>query len=148
MGAFENLLSMRPDLDPGGQQRHAHEALRAVVSRSNVHYWEAGDPVADHGRRVLIGIGVYVPGDLRLLDRLDQLLGSQRNYDDHRVDVFSIFDVQEAFEFEGMFPGIGNPIGVPIVGVWEDGQLEEAAWGWSGREILLRVFPELTGAVE
>ena len=147
MGTFESLSLMRSDLSPGDQQQYAHECLRAVVSRSNLHYWEPGDRIADEGTRVLIGIGVYVPGDLRLLDRLDQLVGSQRKYAGHRVDIFSVFDIHDGSQFEAYFPGIGTVREVPIAGLWKGGRLQEEAWGPSGREILVRAFPELATRV-
>src|SRR4051812_35239453 len=96
-----------------------------------------GDPILNGGRRILLGGASYSVADLALLDTLSEALGEGSG---PRLDVFNVFECRSIVDFEKYVPGIGKVLQTPVVGYWEDGLLQEKAWGKAGRDLLTKVL--------
>lgn len=133
MISFTDLL--RTDLPPSAEQDHAEKQFPLLTGGSNLHLWRPGDAICSKGRRILIGVATYSLYDMRLLDRVDETL---RGLGDQalRVDVFSTLDCKTQEDFNQYVPGIGNVWQTPVVGIWENGRLEETASGAAARRLV------------
>ena len=127
-------------LTPGDQQRYVQQQIPKLLEKSPLRHWRLGDPIEMAGRRILIGVVEYSVYDLRLLDALETILKDDSR-PGNRVDVFNIMDDFDALE--GYLPAMGKSWGPPLVGIWENGQLVERAWGAAGRRLLARYYPAL-----
>lgn len=116
----------------------AEKHFRLVVANSKLHFWQPGDPIADKGKRILIGAAIYSGYAMRLLDAVNSQLDQSREKT-IRIDVFSTGDCKTHEDFGQYIPGLGIVQQTPVVGFWEDGALKEKAQGKAGRDLVIRV---------
>ena len=121
-------------------QGRMNREFPGLIAGSRMRLWKPGDPVLSQGSRFLIGVELTSRSDLRLLDALDIAMRATRRND--RVDVFDCFNLEEngTVDFERYIPGIGDVLGTPVVGVWEDGLLVSREQGWRARKLVIDAF--------
>jgi len=135
---FVDLYRSHPELSPGEQQALVERQFPSLVPRTPLHLWSPGDPIAERGRRVLVGVATYSGQDMELLDRIGEALNRSKTA--ARVDVFNTLDCRTHEDFAKYVPGFGDVYQTPVVGVWLDGTLQEAGSGYQGRLILARAL--------
>ncbi|MBY0512691.1 MAG: hypothetical protein K2P78_02125 [Gemmataceae bacterium] len=111
------------------------ELFPGFVERSpKLHLWTAGQPVPEHGPRLLIGVATWSGYDLNLLDLVEEAPASPV-----RVDVFDIDSCLDPAILDRYVPGAVAPVQPPLVGYWNDGRLVEWAAGHLGHQLVVRV---------
>jgi hypothetical protein len=80
---------------------------------------------------------------MRLLDALDAIISAQPLEQKDRIDVFSIGDISGLSALDQYFPGVVAKGDIPFVGIWENGVMEQYAWGAKGRDMLIGLYPTL-----
>jgi len=138
MTRFSSLLEPQSEFSVGQQQKAAIEQLAMMIRGSRLHSWKPGDPMTNHGRRILLGVASYSLRDLKLLDTLNEGLDNESAWP--RLDIFNCLECRSVQDFEHYVPGIGKVLQTPVVGYWEDGILKERAWGKAGRDLLTRIL--------
>ncbi|HJT76734.1 MAG TPA: hypothetical protein VJ739_05985 [Gemmataceae bacterium] len=109
----------------------------AAVAGSSLRLWRPGDPLSDHGTRILIGIATWSGYDMRLLDVVEE--GMARG-SAPAVAVFNTSDCRTQDDFNKYVPGLGAVYQTPVVGIWQDGRLEWSGQGAEARERVARLF--------
>lgn len=145
VGQFESLMDLGASA-PMAASRRIDEEFRKQVQSAGFRYWAAGDSVVCHGRRVLLGVALYSPLDLRFLDALSSRVASRRGHVVDRIDVFNLSDVEGQRDLIRYFPGIDlarDPRCPPFVGIWENGKEKGCGCGTSGLRLLDDVYPDL-----
>jgi hypothetical protein len=124
MAAGSFPADRRPDLFPG------------FVERSpRLHLWSPGDPIADTGPRLLIGVATWSGYDLNLLDVIEEAPAGPVH-----VDVFDVDSIHSAEDLFRFVPGLAVATTTPFVGLWQDGKLQQAASGKAARDLVVRVL--------
>jgi len=136
---FRSLLRSSPGENPGENQRRASREFPGRIANSQMHWWSAGDPIHQVGRRLLIGVAVWSGYDLRLLDFIETSLRESIIEDIH-VDVFNMDAIGPQYLFEPYIPGLGEIHHEPVVGLWINGILESRGAGYQGRKIVSEIF--------
>jgi hypothetical protein len=137
MTRFAALLSDTNATNPGEQQKHLSGRLVDALSDSRLNLWQIGDDIAQANRRVLIGVAPYSMYDLKLLDALNEL---PLDPNSERVDVFDVLNNKTGQDFERYVPSIGKVYQTPVVGIWKNGHLEDKGSGYTGRELLIKLY--------
>jgi hypothetical protein len=140
MTAFFRLFmdaSSRPGLnnDPEWADRH----LPGLVAEGPLRMWRPGMIVSDKGTRLLIGAATWSGYDMRLLD----LIAEAKRADPQEasiVDVFNTADCRQMSDFRDYIPTLPEVFQTPVVGVWQDGRLQEAQQGYAARDLIARLF--------
>jgi hypothetical protein len=126
---------------PSADQAEVVRRLPAAVADSPLHWWSPGDPVAERGARLLLGIAPYSWYDLRLLDLVDEALSTWRGPEaPPRVDVFSTLDCRTQDDFHHYVPGVAPVYQTPVLGRWQDGVQVSKATGALARDEAARLF--------
>ena len=68
VNSFVELLVPKPGKTVAENQLAARMSFPECVKNSEMHLWQPGQPIAAHGRRLLIGVATYSVYDLKLLD--------------------------------------------------------------------------------
>ena len=136
MNTFHDLFR-QPTRKLGGSfpTDRRRELFPGFVERSPaLHLWSPGQPIADRGPRLLIGVATWSGYDLNLLDLIEEEpTGAVR------VDVFDIGTCTDFAAIQEYIPGLESPMQTPFVGYWVDGRLVECETGHAGRELINRV---------
>jgi hypothetical protein len=116
------------------------KAFPEVVSQSHLNAWHPGSPIAEKGKRILVGVA---PGwaelDIKLLDALDNALAEKGNSDYH-IDVFDISVCERIEDLKAYLPDLKSAYHTPLVGIWEDGVFQKSLGGYAGRMFLAELF--------
>lgn len=96
--------------------------------------WDPTDAVPSRGTHLLVGTATWSGYDMKLLDLLAQAAGGPAV-----IGVFDTNDCRSIEDFRRRIPGIELPYQTPVVGVWRDGRLEAAEWGYKGRQLAAQV---------
>lgn len=124
---------------PAEQQQRARQEFPLLAEQAGFHLWQPGDSIADQGTRFLIGIETASRYDMILLDALADAMVDGRIGED-RIDLFDVAEIKSMADFEHYIPGIGDVYQTPVVGYWENGVLQQKAWGAGGRNLLIRHY--------
>jgi hypothetical protein len=124
---------------PSEQQKYVHEQFRKLLSESRLRAWDPGDPTPLTGRRILVGVADYSTIDMALLDALDKIVSNQLGPDD-TIQVFNVLDCTKMEDFEEYVPGIDPVYQTPVVGVWEEGQIDRRASGKPSVDLLRSIL--------
>ncbi len=127
----------RTGLPIAEENDRAGQLFPLLVERSRLHLWRPGEPIVA-SRRLLVGVATWSLYDLSLLDRLDDAAARDAAVVD-RIDVFDL-DRMERGDFEDHLPGLGEVLGTPVVGFWEDGIAGEKGFGWRAIAIISDLF--------
>jgi hypothetical protein len=117
----------------------ADRQLPALVAESPFRLWHPGDPIPEHGLRLLIGVATWSGFDMRLLDVLADVI-TRRAAKDEVVELFNTADCNTPPAFRRYIPKLHNPSQTPYVGIWRDGVLDWSGQGHSAREQVARMF--------
>lgn len=143
---FHELLDNPNRVEPGPLQAAARKQFADVVRRSHLALLEAAQHPPYSGKFVLIGVAVYSPGELQLLDDLNAAYADWR--DIAKVAVFDVMDCKDTSDVIRRYilppPHRPNPLGPrvlpqsPIVGIWDGAVLSAFETGLYGTQKLLR----------
>jgi hypothetical protein len=114
--------------------KFAEDMFPVIMSKSALRLWRIGEPIANRGHRLLIGIADWSLYDLALLDTLNEHV--RKTPDAPRVDVFNLSCCRSQEDFLRFFPQIENVVLAPVVGLWQEGIFVSAAIGWKGIKLL------------
>jgi hypothetical protein len=142
MGTFTDLFNARSrprfKLPASLEQLREHfsqqsrdlssQQLKDLLSQSSLGLWRVGDAVPKFPSRVLIGVATWFGYDMRLLDELNETR-MRHPTPNERIEVFDANDVRNQEQFDEYVPGIGKAVGLPVVGIWENGTLTQKASG-------------------
>lgn len=136
MTIFADLSSLlwRSPTDGAAAQRRVDELFPSVAAAQAFRNWAPGDPVDDHGQRLLIGVATWSAPDMQFLDSL------AASPPPITIDVFTVAECRSMADFERYVPGIGTVFHTPVVGLWRDGQLVSTASGFPARDLVSRVL--------
>src|SRR4051812_39390700 len=98
---FHELLDNPNRLEPGPLQAAARKQFPAVVQRSHLGFFKAGQHPPCNGKYALIGVAVYAPKELELLDAIDDAYPGWRG--DAKVAVFDLMDCKDTREVLGHY---------------------------------------------
>jgi hypothetical protein len=138
MTRFSDLFRSGRELEPSTRQDLVERRFPAVVADSRLHAWSPGNPIRQQGKRLLLGIATYSENDMRLLDLVEE---SQMRHDGDSlwVDVFNTLEWKSRQDLDKYIPGLGDVYQTPVFGLWEDGRLNEQAWGKDARDRVIRL---------
>ena len=131
---FSFVPEEEKSLHPAERQRRVNARFPETVSKSPFHLWKPGDMVVTNGTRLLIGIATYDSVELKLLDKLAEIVG-QKPQSLH-VDVFNCLDCQQQEDFLQYFPGLTRVYQTPLAGIWIDGTFKEVKTGKFARDLI------------
>ena len=124
---FQELLENPNHIEPGSLQAAARKQFPDVVRRSHLEYFKAGQHPPYGGKFVLIGVAVYSPKELQLLDAVEAAYPDWR--DIAKVAVFDLMECRDPFEVVMHYfltppyrphPFVfGFDAQSPIVGIWD-----------------------------
>jgi hypothetical protein len=150
MGNFQTLIkpfvvekTSDSTFDQGVREALSHQEwvrqeFPLLLAKSHLHLWSPGQPVSQSGIRILIGVMAYSQYDLKLLDEINAAVVDDRlPCEDYRIDVFEGSQLSSGSEIECYVPGIGQVLAFPVVGWWENGELQYNGWGPKARQELL-----------
>ena len=120
------------------------ERFREHPQLTALNLWSPGDQIAADGTRLLIGIAPYSISDLCLLDQLLSIVVEDKGK--IAIDIFDVLSCTTMGDFDKYVPGISQVFQTPVIGVWHDGVLIEAASGAAGRKLVQRYLPQLSFA--
>jgi hypothetical protein len=141
MTAFFDLFvgnSSRPD--PFTDPSWADRQFPPLVASSSFHLWRPGDPIAERGIRLLIGVATWSGYDMRLLDVLAEAMSRRPTPDSPVLEVFNTADCRQPRDFTSYVPKLGMVHHTPVVGIWRDGELEWSGQGYEARDRAARLF--------
>src|SRR5262245_50754445 len=144
MNAFTDLFrspSPAEETSPGQRQQAIDARFPSLVAGSPFRLWRPGDPFPQAGRRLLVGVATWSALDMALLDALAEAMREPPVA--LTVDVFNSADVVSHAGFESYVPGISPVFHTPVVGLWSEGRLTQAASGKAGRDLLGQLFQEV-----
>jgi hypothetical protein len=145
---FRELLDNPNRIEPGPLQAAARKQFPDVVRRSHLEFFKVGQHAPYNGKYALIGIAVYSPKELELLDAIDAAYSDWRGT--AKVAVFDLMECKDPRDaLEHYFPpppyGLGPLLFVPrlvpqspIVGVWDGAVLKAIETGLHDAQKLLR----------
>lgn len=143
---FHELLDNPNRIEPGTLQAAARKQFPDVVQRSHLDLFQAGQRPPDGGRFVLIGIAVYSPRELQLLDAVEAAYPAWRGK--ARVAVFDLMECTDACDVLRHYflppPDPLGPLGFrfvpqsPTVGIWDAAVLSALKSGLHDTQELLR----------
>jgi hypothetical protein len=119
-------------------QRELDRRFYALLADSGFNHWIYGDPFPLVGRRILLGLTNYSEQDLNLLDSLRTKLAEYPTTTD-RIDVFCIGEYKTLEARAKCLPGLDR-YQTPVVGIWQDGDVEEKAYGADGRKLIMELY--------
>jgi hypothetical protein len=130
--------------DPTG----ASSRFPEVVAASPFHLWQPGDPIAEQGVRLLIGVAIWCGYDMRLLDVIAEAL-SRNPMDPPVVEVFNVDDCRRPEDLDQYIKGMGTVFihHPPIAGLWRNGRLDWSGQGHEARELIARLFGSSSDAI-
>src|SRR5260370_24286501 len=134
MPKFVDLLRTDRSQSVADQQAYASQQLPVLLSRTSLRKWRPGEAISAKGLRMLLGVAVYSPFDLELLDLLNEKM-SPANNSSIQVDVFDVLECPTMEDFSRYIPGIAKVYQTPVVGIWKDGVLFDQAWGRAARDL-------------
>jgi hypothetical protein len=95
-------------------------------------------PIPDRETRLLLGVATWSGYDMRLLDVVDS---QGRNPQEGLiVEVFNVAECRKASDFRRYFPKLQQVFHTPVVGVWGNGQFQDAWQGRQARDIIALRF--------
>ena len=93
---FHELLDNPNHIEPGPLQAAARKQFPDVVRRSHLDFFVAGQHLPSGGKFALIGVAVYSPRELRLLDAVDAAYPDWQGI--AKVAVFDLTECQDPRE--------------------------------------------------
>jgi hypothetical protein len=144
---FHELLENPNKIEPGHLQASARKLFPDVVRKSHLELFTRGQSFPQHGKYVLIGVAVYSPKELQLLDAVDAAYSQWRNIS--QVAVFDLMEYKDRYDLQMHFlsPPMYQPNPrfyfrfipeSPVVGLWDGSVLTSLETGFYGAEKLLR----------
>jgi hypothetical protein len=139
---FHELLHNPNSIEPASLQAAARKQFPDVVLKSHLESFRRGQQPLRSGKYVLIGVAVYSPQDLQLLDAVDAAYPDWR--DTATVAVFDLMeckdprDVLERYVPTPPYPVIRRVLQSPIVGIWDGPVLVALESGLYDTQKLLR----------
>jgi hypothetical protein len=143
---FHELLDNPNSIEPGPLQAAARKQFPDVVRRSHLDFLKAGQHPPYSGKLVLIGVAIYSPPELQLLDAVDAAYPDWRGI--AKVAVFDLMDCKDPRDVleHYIFPPLyrPSPLGPrfvpqsPIVGIWDGAVLLALENGLYNTQELLR----------
>ena len=144
---FHELLDNPTRIEPGPLQAAARKRFPDVVRRSHLDFFDkAGQRPPYSGKFVLIGVAIYSPRELQLLDAVDATYPDWRGI--AKVAVFDLMDCKDPSDvLEHYLPsppyrqsllGFGSLPQSPIVGIWDGAVLLALETGLYDTQELLR----------
>jgi hypothetical protein len=130
--SFVGLFKRHAKLRVKEPQRQFLGEVLQYAQASGLRVWRPGDSIASQGRRILLGVVPWSRYDMEALDAVGKDLRGAR------VDIFIVDECKSEAEIEEFVPGVGAVFQTPVVGIWDDGQLVDKAWGLEGRQLLAR----------
>jgi hypothetical protein len=109
--------------------------LSELLSHSSLGLWQLGDGVPGVPSRVLVGVATWSGYDMRLLDELNETCMRRPNPNE-RIEIFDTNDVRQE-QLDEYVPGIGKVVGLPVVGIWENGILIQKESGAVALNLLI-----------
>lgn len=148
---FIELRNASRHLWPADAQRRNQQEFPRVVAESPFELWSPGDPIPADDWRFLLGIAPAWNGyDLVLLDVIETQL-KIKSRADVRIQLFDT-DHCSIEEIERYIPKLKNPVCLPFLGVWHNGQHTESMFGHPARQRVFEILQipetEFTDAVE
>jgi hypothetical protein len=140
MTAFFRLFmdaASRPGLN--NDPEWADRQFPPLVAGGPLRLWRPGMTVAEKGTRLLIGVATWSGYDMRLLD----LIAEAKRANPHEesiVEVFNTADCRRMSDFREYIPTVPDVLQTPVLGVWQDGRLQEAHQGYHARDLIARRF--------
>jgi len=143
---FHQLLDNPNRIEPGPLQAAARKQFPDVVRRSHLDFFVAGQHPRHSGKFVLIGIAVYSPRELQLLDAVDASYPDWRGIAEVAVfDLMECKDPRDVLEYYLPGPpyrlsslGFRSVPQSPIVGIWDGAVLSALETGLYDTQKLLR----------
>ncbi len=143
---FHELLDNPNRIEPGPLQAAARKNFPDVVKRSHLELIKTGQYPSNIGKYVLIGVAVYSPKELQLLDSVDVSYPNWRG--NATVAVFDLTECKNKSDvLMYYFPTPthqSNPCSLefvpqsPIVGIWDGAVLLDLKTGLYNTQELLR----------
>ncbi|MFL5241091.1 MAG: hypothetical protein ACJ8FY_03200 [Gemmataceae bacterium] len=109
------------------------------VSESKFKLRDPSDPIAQSGKRFILGVAIYSATEMSLLDQLEKSLDNGKS-ETPDVEVFDVLDCKSMSDFEKYIPGINGVYRTPVIGVILDGKLIDYATGLSDVKETLHRF--------
>ncbi|HEX3659211.1 MAG TPA: hypothetical protein VHV55_25705 [Pirellulales bacterium] len=138
MGVFTELIV--PGVSPGKEQQYAREHFASAVAQSTFTLWSPVMLIGGDSMSIVIGVAVYAPNELGLLDRIDFVLGRMAPAQRPFVGVFETSICASHEAFEALIPGLGKVLQTPVVGVWKNRVFQQSRQGFSAIELLREIF--------
>jgi hypothetical protein len=143
---FRELLDNPNRIEAGPLQAAARKQFPDVVRRSHLDFLAADQHPRNSGKYVLIGVAVYSPKELELLDAVDTAYVDWR--DTAKVAVFDLMECKDPRDvLEHYFAPPPRRLGPhffrsvpqsPIVGIWDDAVFMAIETGLYDAQKLLR----------
>jgi hypothetical protein len=143
---FRELLDNPNRIEPGPLQAAARKQFPDVARKSHLDFLNAGRHPPYSGKYVLIGIAIYSPNELQLLDAVDAAYPDWRGT--AKVGVFDLMECKDPREVLRHYfpspPSRLSPLGFsfvphsPIVGIWDGAVLMAVETGLYDAQKLLR----------
>jgi hypothetical protein len=113
--------------------------FQTLVKQGPLQLWRPGMPIPDRGTRLLLGVATWSGYDMRLLD---VIVNSQRRnpQEDLIVEVFNVAECHKTSDFRRYIPKLQQVFHTPVVGVWRNGQFQDAWHGRQAREFVALQF--------
>jgi hypothetical protein len=139
MRTVKSIVEESRKLNAWDRAPYISQHLPEAFPVNAVRMWRLGDPFSQKGRRILIGVATY---DLPELRALAELIDAVRHTPatNETIDVFDTAACRSMEDFQHYVPGVGPALHPPIVGVWEDGELNQKASGAEARKLLTKHF--------
>jgi hypothetical protein len=133
------LLEANANLTPAQQQQRAAEQFSAVVAKSHMEMLPPEEVLPAQGAKILIGVASYSIPDLEMLDAIEARL-SREPIDDETIHLFDVSALPDSRDFEKYLPGIGRVYQTPVIGLWQNGVLQDKASGTLARHWLTQRY--------
>ena len=132
---FVELLSFRPELPVGEQQRQASAHFGEVVRKSQLDLWASADTAIAEGLVLVIGAAMWSRYDLELFDWMNEQLSRSNGARPH-VMVFDMHTCRSQSDIQLRIPISQKVISSPVVGVWRAGSLVATEQGFRARDLI------------
>jgi hypothetical protein len=117
-----------------------------LVQQSPFQLWGPGDPIPRHAVRLLIGVEISSPYDMRLLDLIVEAMARGPSALP-TVDVFNTAHCPRPEDYRRYIPTIRDVAQTPVAGIWFGGQLTWLGQGHAAGDQIARMFASTSAKI-